>query len=282
MGLLKITFIGTCSHFLGVVPFVPHRVVLPDASAFRFLRIDLPEQAHVSCFVMPHFPVMRAAANGTELPSARLTAGTAMISGNIFAGVQLRVANASSTGLSYTPAFFEQVPSITSFVSSYTPAQDVVVGRQAMCYFDLFSGTVTAATGEATSKRVVITIETDGAPVLQVTPFTTPAQTFPVEYGQPELDLLVANHGIDCKVLKESNFDFLLHYLTAAEGIPRALTRPTPGLSAHPGPFTLQELNDGLQKLQTLNFPNWFTNSCFNEDLLTWDTSAACSDTRYP
>jgi hypothetical protein len=283
VGLLKITFIGTCSHFLGVVPFVPHRVVLPDASAFRFRMLDLPGHPDVSCFLMPHFPLLRARTGpGQDLPTAPLQAGTAMANGNIFAGIRVQVANAIGTGMTYAPEFFTRVPSITSFVPSYTPAQDVVRGGQAMCHFDVFTGTVTPVTGEADAKRVVITVTTEGAPILQVTPFATEAAvTYLVEYGEDELELLVANHGMDCTQQQENNFDFLLHYLTADEGIPRVLTKLTPGLT-DPVSFTQAVLDESVDKLKTLHFPRWFDNPCFQEPDLTWDTSAACSDTRYP
>ncbi|HYI12091.1 MAG TPA: hypothetical protein VEK57_23765 [Thermoanaerobaculia bacterium] len=282
MATLKILFQGICSHFTGVVPWIPHRVVLPDASAFRFGLVDLPERSGVEYFLMPHFAVLRTIPSSQELMSIP----GVMETGNIFDGVRIQVANASGNGVSYEPAFFEKVPQITSFVPAYVPSDEVVTGNRAICHVDLFSASVTKFTNLDLSESVIATIATDGLPELLVTPFSTAgtaAHRIVLNVDEEEKALLiVANQGIDCQVERENNFDFLLHYITSRTGIPRVLDRPTPGLTQTPASFTPLDLDTALVQLQTFALATRFSGPCFTLDGVRWDTSAACSDTRYP
>ena len=308
MTTLKILFQGICTHFLNVVPDVPHRVVLPDASPFRFGMISLldePQAQDIFYFLMPHFAFLRTY---PTLPEALDVYGV-MKDGNMYGGASLSVANASGDRLEYGN-FFDEVPQITGFYPAYEWSHDVVIGRNAVCYLDLHSGHLEKFTEPNAAVGVVATVQTDGPPQLLVQPFSGAASTtipLAVDHSGTAY-LLVGNNGVDCdRPEAEQNFDFLLHYLTAKTGIPSELTQRTPGMPLSTlRSFTRDELQIALPKMERLQFPERYDSRCFGEltvddfalasiaaeaatgrspspiPFIMLDTSPACSDTRYP
>jgi len=315
MGRVDVTFVGVCTHFLDTVPGVPHRVVLPDASAFRFgitmivpdLDPDLGEEStpnRATYYAMPHFSILRM-----QRPDVQKTLQIqgVMENGNVFSGVRLEIPNAIGTGVTYQSPF-HSIERLTSYVEHYNYSQEVVLGGQAGIYFDLFSASVTAWPHQDDAIEAVASIETDGPPELLATPFFggSPHRFSllgPGDDPEAPVGLWVANQGMDC-FTPESGFDFLLHYLTNRTGIPRRLTRRTPGMSRDPKPFSQAELVEGAAALTTFDFPRTFdTSPCFTLDgvrlmrtshqpgggyLIETSTGAvlivsvACSNSQYP
>jgi hypothetical protein len=278
---IRIVFQGVCTHFTdNTVPDVPHRVVLTDASAMRFGIVNVAGGNNASYFLMPHFAILRS--TDASIQDA-LSLTNVIHHGNVIDGVSLRIENAIGP-LTYDEQFFTFVPQITNFVQQYTPSADVIEGRNATAYFDLFSGSVTKEALADQAIAVVVNVETDGPPILLATPFDESIAPQQIPLGN---DLLVANQGMDCHTT-ENHLDFLLHYLTARAGIPRKLTQPTPGMTTLAS-FTRVTLDAALLNLSTLDFPNHFHGPCFEfTDLFEkikpreLVLSLACSDTRYP
>jgi len=282
MGQVNVIFHGICTHFIGVVPGVPHRVVLPDSSALQ-LGIVIVDGSEGTFFLMPHFPILRlestAVQNSLNVPGA-------IERGNIIDGVRLQIANPAHVGNQYDPTF-AIVPHLTEFVDHYVYSDEVVTGGRAGVYFDLFSAVLTSAATEPSGAiDVVATIETLGAPELLVTTFADgQPNRFPLT-NDPDgvVDLWVANQGMDCDTPMNS-FDFLLHYLTARTGIPRRLRQPTPGMATPVGVVSHEVFNAGADTLKTLDYPNRFDAPCFSLEKIQnpiYITSIACANSQYP
>jgi hypothetical protein len=70
MALLKIHFRGICVHFRHLVPAIPHRVVLPNATALRFGLVDMPGASRTLPYVLaPHFPMLLVRNDEMQLSS---------------------------------------------------------------------------------------------------------------------------------------------------------------------------------------------------------------------
>lgn len=268
---LSVHFHGICTHFRGIVAGVPHRVVLPDAMMIQGGTIDVgnePPQAYV---FHPHMPFLAPEEGATlDVNVPGYIAG-----GFIIGGVRLQIVNAVHDSVTYPDnAFDNQIPSLTQFVRNYRPSNEVVYGGRAKCYFDVFSGEVKTR-DKGSAHHTVIDIHTHGHPVLQVTPLI----------GDPEASTAPAWHfELRTKVLKVANFctssdefDFLLNYLTAEGGIPRAVSQgfPLELPSSPPGGSDMAVMRpEGL-------------NAALMAELVRHvvadeGTSAACSDSRYP
>ena len=237
MGSLTITFRGICVHFHGIVPGIPHRVVLPNASAVRFgivrLPPDLLEPAkEVAFYTMPHLAVMG------ELSPEGLT--------QLLNGSRVEVANAVGPDFSWTegPEF-----AIAQYVPQFAFSEEVVFGGNAACYFDVFKGHGHSE-GTGNEPRItVVEIETDGPPRIRITPFQqsnveVPPREETINSGQ----LIVSNLDIDPSV-EDGPFDFLLNYLVARNGIPTVLKERTPGMPLNPPALTLHDVGEKLQDL---------------------------------
>jgi len=282
MGQVKVIFHGICTHFIGVVPGVPHRVVLPDSSALQLGIVEV-EASQGTYFLMPHFPVLRmqdaAVHEGINVEGA-------IERGNITDGVRLQIANARDTGGNhYGPEFNKVVPHVAEFVDRYVYSDEVVTGGRAGVYFDLWNATIEQWL-PSVSIDVVATIQTDGAPALLVTTF---ADGHPHRFDlatdpDAEVRLWVANQGMDCDTPMNS-FDFLLHYLTNRTGIPRHLKQPTPGMATPVDVVSHEVFDAGADKLKTLDYPNRFDVPCFSLAKIAGAidiTSVACANSQYP
>ena len=291
MGTLNVTFQGVCTHYHNnVVQGVPHRVVLPDASAFQFGLIDLPIATLQPYYLMPHFAVLRLRSPIDQTPLAdqsSLSVRSLLTGGNVFDGIRITVPNASTGQVAYD-ASFEDVPSLLEFMPEYEFAEEVVTGGRAFCYFDLFGGTIGSITTANGAIRVVASIPTEGAPRLGITLLPFSSQSLePTELHLSEIDgtvdLLVANQGIDCES-EDAFYDFVLHYLTARGGIPRSFNSLLPGMPSNAAELN-QNVSAALATLSQMNYPNQFRGACLGPEVPgkpQTDISAACSDSRFP
>jgi hypothetical protein len=250
---------------------------------------------------MPHFPVLRV--RNANVQQALNVIGV-MEAGNVFSGVHLTVPNARGAGVTYDQ--FEYVTRVASYVEEYAFSPEVVMGGHAAVYFDLFSGSMVPWPIVHQAIEVTARIETTGPPELLATPFFGGA---PVRLSLADVsddadapvELWVANQGIDCTT-HENSFDFLLHYLTNRNGIPRVLTQLPPGVTDLT-PFTPLMLDKGADHLKTIDYPEVFDSPCFQlesvitmrdryrpgrgfevetEDGTVTITSLACSNSQYP
>lgn len=285
MATLTVQFRGVCTHFWNnAIHGIPHRVVLPDAAPMRagllsFTSVPDPTQSF-SYFLLPHFPLI-------SLDGQTFNQSGIVDDGLLMKGAHLRIVNAKDNGLSYDDSFSQNVQPLTNFLADYSPSADVITGARTSAYFDIFTGSISAfpdGPPDAPSIRVQAVIETDGPPVLRVTPMspdelTVPTVAFTLESPLPELStLLIGNVSPFC--LDGCDFDFLAHYLTHVSGIPRALTLPAPGMPGWPGPGAgtgnSPDPVEALIKLIELGYPGKLK----FQDL--FETSASCSDSRYP
>jgi hypothetical protein len=288
MGQVKVIFHGVCTHFIGVVPGIPQRVVLPDASAFRIGLLRVPDHGEGSYALMPHFPILRLADPAVQ---DQISIPAVIDRGNILDSVHLQIANA--VGPTPQPDLVALgVPSLRTFVHDYVYSEDVITGGRAGVYFDIHHAAAETVTEfDNGGLEVVVTIETAGPPILRATPFFggTPHDFPLLAPNDPaeSVNLWVANQGMDCDS-EENNFDFVLHFLTGRSGIPQNFTRMpfglvTPNLSLVPQP-TFDALADSLK---TLDYPARFDTPCFQlQDDPVFGTvlivSAACSNSTYP
>ncbi|HEX7150307.1 MAG TPA: hypothetical protein VF618_02380 [Thermoanaerobaculia bacterium] len=287
MGKLTVHFHGICTHFIGIVPGIPHRVVLPDATALQLGIVNVADSGG-TYFLMPHFSILRM--TNTVIQQTIGIPG-AIDGGNIIDGVRLQVANPSRVGNHYDDSFIAGVPRLKDFVDQYAYSEEVVIGGRAAVYFDLFSAVFVVPFPEPQTQAtdVIATIDTIGAPELLVTTFRGgPAARFNLaahpEDDDAEVELLVANQGMDC-FAPTNQLDFLLHYLTARTGIPRQLRSPTPGLVPPLEPVSRAAFDAGADALKTLDYPRRFDAPCFRlEKILdpSYITSPACSNSQFP
>lgn len=241
---VAIHFDGICTHFRGIVPGVPHRVVLPDAKDARTGEIQVGDGESVQYSIPSH----RAKLMSSDAPVAISIDGL-IADGVLQEGVRLQIANPlAGQSLTY-PANgdYDQMPPLTGFLSGYRPSADVVLGGDAICYFDFFEGVVTTTTdGVGGPTHTCITVQTDGAPMLQVAPLHGDPTAGSVQAFKPVQIPSVVSIENFCE--HGGEFDFLLNYLTAEGGIP-------------------PKVGAGFPREQTIGREG---------------TSAACSDSRYP
>jgi len=240
-GSLTLKFSGICTHFRnGVVPGVPHRVVLPDATRLQtgLITVQEPDGSTpppVMYYLTPHFPSIKVVSHEVDLA----VPGLISKKGHILSGVRLQVINAVDGDMVEEDDDF---PGLTAFVPGYSYSSDVVLNGRAACYFDVFSGTLKTHPPLVPSgpRRVVITVKTDGPPELLVTPLISlgeQGKSYRRLLGtdeSPDVTLKVRNveEVLEGYFIAEDHgdFDFLLHYLTARGGIPQIIKEKTPGM----------------------------------------------------
>lgn len=230
---LRITFAGICSHFKRVVPGIPHRVVLPNATGLHFGLVGMQQASGFgSYYLLPHFPVLL-------VPGVHPNEGPAVNGvidgGVIVSGARLEIFNVLDREVHYDDSYYSLVPSIREYVPDYQFSNEVVLGERAAAYFDIFAGKVSGISPSEGrgAVSVVVEIETDGPPMLRVTPFggagsSAKPTVVTLEAGH---DLLVGNIDVD-PPNEDAVYDFLLHYLTSSRGIPQMLWETLPGLAA--------------------------------------------------
>lgn len=269
MATLTITFAGICTHFYNVVPGVPMRTVLPDASAVRFGALNIDANDPVSYLLMPHVPLLIDVNNVT---GNKVT---------VIAGAGLKIVNAAAVGNS-RPTRPDGGFSLTDYVQNFAYSQDVVLNGGAAGYFDisLAQSVTTVVTGNGT-RTTVVKIETIGDPQLEITPF--PGSLMADTLLSTSTNLFVTNNDYD-PLVADINFDFVLNYLVARGGIPKQLTAPTPGTPPNPTLLTPTNLGNLFQSLGAYILAG---GALTIEQLLSHannpvSLNESCSDSHYP
>lgn len=240
MAELNITFAGICTHFHDVVPGVPMRAVLPNAMGVHMGEIQIPQPGNLpphirSYYLMPHVAYVRDKASGGI--------------GTVLEGRYLKVLNAKGNGLIWDRGGF----SLAEFIHDFGYSQEVVLGGNAACYFDIFTGK-TWTEGKDDEPRITrVRMETDGTPILSISPLpgSLPDPVADGEYPIETYELIVTNLDFD-PACEYSSFDFLLNYLVAQGGIPKILAKPTPGMPDVPQKLTAIKLGEKLKALGEL------------------------------
>jgi len=271
MGQAMVTFRGSCTHFRGVIPGVPHRVVLPNGNATRFGSVTFGEaRKTVPWSVAPH------TASVVVKDHLRITWGKTIQCGKICRPVHLQIVNGTNE-VHHDPDY-DNLPSLSDYVKHFQYSAEVVLRGRALCYFDLRNGTITSpgvAMDEA--KQVMAKIETDGPPMLRVTELTSDEQPMkPKSIVVPlpdSAEVTVSNVGLDCDK-RSAGADFMLHFLTAAGGIPYDLLKEPPGWQEH----------DTLLCIETPRMhPDLMDpGEAVDKTLAIPGIHVSCSDSRYP
>jgi hypothetical protein len=251
---------------------------------------------------MPHMPL---AIYGPPLPPDAAPGTPPNFT--LLAGATLTISNPATTGMIQPmkpPGGF----SLTQFVPGFVPSQEVVsLFSRAAAYFDIeLVKSVSIQRADANQPVqsenspfiTIVEMDTDGPPMLQITPFPNSLMQSPplIPIQQDALGnytLSVTNTDFDTMV-GTTNFDFLLNYLVGAAGIPVQLSEPTPGLSsALASPMPSGFIGGQLQSLgEFIDGGNWVTPDQFSQ---LWTVgqlqgmagnpipdNQSCSDSHYP
>lgn len=251
---LVVEFHGICTHFHGdVLPGIPHRVVIPDATPAReglltgpFMRDRSVPADWITYKLAPHYTTIK-------MGVYNFTAAGLVSEGTLFTRSALRIENTIGEANEYDRTFKKDVPSLTDFVPNFAYSVSTVLEGRAAAYFDFQSGATFSAYKEGEEVRVRATVKTYGPPSLRITPFSPADQplsthVYPLK-GNAAEPLVIANLAGTCK--EGGDYDFLLHYLNEKGGIPRSLTERLPGMPRPKGHHSS-------------------------------DLGAGCSDSRYP
>lgn len=308
---LDILFRGICSHFHhDVLPAIPHRVVLPEASILvpglltgplSVVKDGTDPSNWLTYVLCPHFPyVAMVNEDALDIPiEPLLTVNGVMLDGAIYTSTRLIIANVIETSVTYPPlpstsldslgeGPFSDLRSLDDFVSNYTFSSNVVLGGRAAAYFDFYGGEITSfSLGDAIGARVRVT--TSGPPQLRVAPLIVKdlprdLQVLPLTTDPNQLHstMVVGNSGLSCG---SGDFDFILHYLTSASGIPRAVTQPLPGMAGATidGKELLKDVEELLKDIEKLARAGGFARFGPKvHDIMLIAEQASCSGSRYP
>ena len=228
MGQITVKFSGICTHIRDAIfddavspaTMPPHRVVLVHGESGAYFEAQ--QQS-----VPPHMPLLRIDPRSLLQPLPYIPGLQLQIPGAwLLQGVRLRVANAvSDQPLRYDSTWDEIMPSLTFYAGMSNPPltldAEVVTGEIAACYFDVDCGDFTTKYIDANdyAAKAVLTVQTDGPPQLEITRFFDQRRTLlPLP---DDIAIVVENVG----ETKDTDWDFLLHYLVA-QTIPPTATPP--------------------------------------------------------
>jgi len=236
---LNITISGICTNVFGVVPGVNMRTVVPDATAIRFGVVRIPESpgkyTNAYYYLMPHVGMMR-----DQVVGAR--------NRWFLTGYYIRVVNAIDQPFSYSGEGFQ----LTEFADHVSISPQVVLEGGALAYLDVVGGRVRTEGIKHDDPLIChICIKTSGTPRISITPL--PGTVLP-QWGEIVIDsheLHITNLDYEA-VTEDANFDFLMNYLVTSNGIPKSLTRLTPGMPAENKKLTLRHLGERLRALGLL------------------------------
>lgn len=254
---LKVVFSGVSTHFRGgVVPGVPHRVVLPDASRFMVDSISIDGYRDPFLYYLnPHFAQLEVAST-PKVSAVPLDIRGLMKKGAILSGIRVQIGNAIPERIFSG----DSIEALTTFDPGYEFSADVVLGGRAVCYFDFYSGNGTwiPPDKKRPAGRYCITVETEGPPWLLVTPLQQTPDVAAITKLVLGNERHVTLHVRNTESVNEAkynqpkgDFDFLLHYLTSRGGIPKRLVKKTPGLDK-PRSATAKDIAAALEGLGTL------------------------------
>jgi hypothetical protein len=235
---LNITFSGICTHIHRLVPGVPMRTVLPDATALLFGVVRIPGAdgalRNAYYYLMPHVAKIRDSLNNPGWQ-------------HLLTGHYLKVINAKQQPFCREPGGF----SLTEFKKDVALSPDVVFEGNAMAYFDIFGGRVWHEGTGNEPRTTRVCIKTEGTPQLLIAPL--PGTVLPVEKVVPieTHELYVSNLDLEAAT-EDSQFDFLMNYLVAKGGIPSQLHQRTPGMNPDPSALTLFRVGERMKALGTL------------------------------
>jgi hypothetical protein len=306
---LIIRFRGICTHFRNVVPGIPHRVVLPRSEAIRFGIVHAPDTpaGTPDYYLTPHFPFLGTP--GGPIPNIDgILLGTGPGDGStnsnnsyLIGAARIQVANPRNDAgqPEYLPSY-TTTRSVREFVPDYEYSAEVVQRGRASCYVDLFNGLIGSGLTRGGASTVTITMLTDGPPQLFVLPIQplaagTPPHALTLTPDTPgglTVTLTVGNLELDPRETDDPQFDYLLHYLTADGGIPRAIAKWTPGM-LDPQPQKAQAFASGINGFATiielLSGGSGQSATLRGTALLAAigkidaeDVTPSCSDSRYP
>ncbi len=198
-----IQFEGICVNFRrSDFPFLPaaHRIVLINASTITDVwgNIIFP---HLAGFTVGSDP----------------TVPTTPLSGSV-----VRITNAVKTGVTYIPEgepdSYDAIESLTALTPGLSgPSLAVLVGQNpevTACCFDVDDGVIGSAPSGLGATMTIVTIQTTGDPLYQLTPFPTglsSAQIFEVPPQPATNQMFFSNEEIEPS--QGSDNDFLLSYL---------------------------------------------------------------------
>jgi hypothetical protein len=234
---LTITFRGICVHFHDIVPGVPHRVVLPNASAVRFGIVTMPPSPVMGPSQMPYYLMPHLAVLGDPTDCCPPV---------LLNGAHVQVVNAVGPDAKWVEG---DEFAIAKYVPRFAFSEEVVFGGRAACYFDIFNGTGTSVGTGNNPRSTVVTISTVGPPRIRITPFPESNMTgLPTEMKIDSGMLNVSNLDF-VPPDEDAPFDFFLNYLVARNSIPTLLAERTPGLPAIPPKMTFAKVGDELISL---------------------------------
>jgi len=265
MGQLTIRFSGIMTHFYDCIPFdsimpkIPMRSVIPDTLGVNvgFVRRHQIEGGAeiypqlLGYYLMPHLAVISDAKDVNADGSHWIP----------LLGLHMQVANPAQAP--FTPPPPEDGYSLREYAPEIKISKEVVQKGNASGYFDLYSGTATVlgdknVPTDSLSTQVVIEIE-DDVPRLKITPFDDSPLTladYPFlklrdniyQWPLPNGELYVSNIDV-ASFTDDAAIEFLLNYLVAEGGVPKAIARNTPGMGNRLNPLTLELLGNRLQAL---------------------------------
>jgi hypothetical protein len=219
MAAIRIYFQGVAVHLIGVVPGVPCRVVLPDATASYIYEDEVLDRHFTS--------IQWASSDGTQnsVPFFR---------------------EWFTVGNPVTPQDFKLDPSMAAlyhldhWVPNLQLSSEVIYAGRTALYFDIFYGTLACHYMEPSGALFTsLTVDVTGDPFLIRVPFHyasfdfDPTPPMPQPWPMPSDDISVVNMGTGCR---GSRNDFALSFLVTRGGIPRGL-KDLPGQNGGPPPL---------------------------------------------
>jgi hypothetical protein len=220
MGDITVHFDGICTQLSKPIPpelgiAAKHRTVLVHAEQGRVLA---------GKGIPPHYPVLEVPfadlVGALDFPSMTHKGGSVIWQ---LDGVRLRIGNAVQGDVDYDDTY-KNVPRLREHNHDLQPLKkDVVAGGGAAAYFDADAGTFSSEMIHHGAWRSILDVETDGDPLLLITPLDGgPEQRLQLRSGAM---ITIANTGEG--MIKESPFDFFLHYLVT-ESVPPSPYYPPP------------------------------------------------------
>ena len=211
MGSLTVYFVGICSHLREFTSVeTEHRVVLINAREGKEIN------GHK---IVGHVATLRYLdAKGTPRHEP-------------LNGVRITIKNPSATPLTYDKSFFTCLPRLTAYAQDViTLSLDVAKGHDpnlVAAYFDIPAGNLIAGADANDASVAVLTVPTDGDPILSIEPFpghhsNASAREIPLP---PNAHIQLENVGPGLRH-GEGPHDFLLNLLVA-QVIPPKATWPT-------------------------------------------------------
>ncbi len=197
-----IQFEGICVNFRRTdFPFLPaaHRIVLINASTITDVWGNI---------ISPHLAGFSVGAD-PAVPTTPLT------------GSVVQIANPVQTGVVYDPSY-HLLPSLCLLTPGLGgPSMAVLTGHNpelVSCYFDINNGVISSVGSTLNAAMTVVTVQTTGDPLYQLTPFATVLSSSPILEVEPQPatnQMFFSNE--ETNISEASDDDFLLSYLVLSQ-----------------------------------------------------------------